>query len=132
MREIKACGVLVVRGDPVESFLLMKHRDRWDLPKGHLDDDESDVECALRELEEETGIAADDIELIPGFQFVTIYDVQSKRFGEQKKHHQSAIRINRSESRGWRCENRGTGHRQGESQLYRLARKRDFDAKSDR
>jgi bis(5'-nucleosidyl)-tetraphosphatase len=83
MREIKACGVLVVRGDPVESFLLMKHRDRWDLPKGHLDEGETEEECARRELLEETGIGADDIELRPGFRWVTEYDVNSKRFGEK-------------------------------------------------
>jgi 8-oxo-dGTP pyrophosphatase MutT (NUDIX family) len=83
MREIKACGVLVIRGNPVESFLLMKHRDRWDLPKGHLDGDESEVDCALRELEEETGIAADAIELDPDFRSTTVYDVHSKRFAEK-------------------------------------------------
>ena len=82
MREIKACGVLVLRGDPVQAFLLMKHRDRWDLPKGHVDENETDIACALRELQEETGIAAADIELDPDFCFTTIYDVQSKRFGE--------------------------------------------------
>jgi bis(5'-nucleosidyl)-tetraphosphatase len=83
MREIKACGVLVVRGDPVESFLLMKHKDRWDLPKGHMDGDETEEECARRELLEETGITADDFELIPGFRWVTEYEVNSKRFGEK-------------------------------------------------
>ena len=83
MRQIKACGVLVVRGNPAESFLLMKHKDRWDLPKGHLDGDETEEECARRELLEETGITAEDIELIPGFRWVTEYEVQSKRFGEK-------------------------------------------------
>ena len=83
MRQIKACGVLVVRGNPVDSFLLMKHKDRWDLPKGHLDGDETDEECARRELLEETGITAADIELVPGFRWVTEYEVNSKRFGEK-------------------------------------------------
>jgi len=83
MRQIKACGVLVVRGNPVESFLLMKHKDRWDLPKGHLDDGETEEECARRELVEETGITADDIELVPGFRWATEYEVDSKRFGEK-------------------------------------------------
>ena len=83
MRQIKACGVLVVRGNPPESFLLMKHKDRWDLPKGHLDGDETEEECARRELLEETGITAADIELVPGFRWVTEYDVNSKRFGEK-------------------------------------------------
>ena len=83
MREIKACGVLVVRGDPTESFLLMKHKDRWDLPKGHLDGDETEDECARRELLEETGITAADIDLLPSFRWATEYDVNSKRFGEK-------------------------------------------------
>ena len=83
MRQIKACGVLVVRGEPTESFLLMKHKDRWDLPKGHLDGDETEEECARRELLEETGIAAGDIELVTGFRWVTEYEVNSKRFGEK-------------------------------------------------
>jgi bis(5'-nucleosidyl)-tetraphosphatase len=83
LRQIKACGVLVVRGNPPESFLLMKHKDRWDLPKGHLDGDETEEECARRELLEETGIAAADIDLLPGFRWVTEYEVNSKRFGEK-------------------------------------------------
>lgn len=82
MRQIKACGILLVRGNPVEEFLLMRHKDRWDLPKGHLDGDEAEEECARRELLEETGIGAGDIELVPGFRWTTEYDVFSKRFGE--------------------------------------------------
>src|SRR5688500_15127352 len=82
MRQLKSCGVILFRREPVLSFLLMKHRDRWDLPKGHVDEGETDIACALRELQEETGIAAADIELEPDFCFKTVYDVQSKRFGE--------------------------------------------------
>ena len=84
MKETKACGVLAVRGDPIESFLLMRHHDRWDLPKGHLDEGETEQQCALRELKEETGIAAEDIELIPGFRWTTEYDVYEKRFNEKR------------------------------------------------
>jgi len=79
----RSCGVLVVRGDPIEEFLLMQHSNRLDLPKGHVDPGESDVECALRELEEETGITADDIDLDPDFQFENRYMVRYKRFGDQ-------------------------------------------------
>lgn len=83
MREIKACGMLIVRGNPVHSFLLMQHRHRWDLPKGHLEDAETELECAWRELGEETGIQPADVELLPGFRFVTTYVVNSRRFGEE-------------------------------------------------
>lgn len=81
-RQVKSCGVLVVRGEPVRDVLLMVHADRLDLPKGHVDQGETDLQCALRELQEETGITADDIELDPDFQFVTHYPVRRKRTGE--------------------------------------------------
>ncbi|HUE72175.1 MAG TPA: NUDIX domain-containing protein [Pirellulaceae bacterium] len=84
MRQIKAAGILVTRGRPIESFLLMRHASRWDLPKGHLDEEESDTECALRELREETGIGADDIEIDPDFRFTIEYDVDSRRHGERR------------------------------------------------
>ncbi|MCA9061210.1 MAG: NUDIX domain-containing protein [Planctomycetaceae bacterium] len=81
MQEPRSCGFLIVRGDPIESFLLMKHPTRWDLPKGHVDPGESDMECALRELEEETGIHADDLQVVPGFVFENRYMVDMKRYG---------------------------------------------------
>jgi bis(5'-nucleosidyl)-tetraphosphatase len=83
MRTIRATGILITRGWPIESYLLMRHANRWDLPKGHVEKGESDTECALRELREETGVAADDIELDPDFRFVIEYDVESQRLGER-------------------------------------------------
>src|SRR5438105_2269159 len=77
----KSCGFLIVRGNPIREFLLMRHADRWDLPKGHVDPGESEMQCALRELHEETGITADDIEITEGFRFTTRYQVRSKRDG---------------------------------------------------
>ncbi len=77
-----SCGVLVVRGEPIDSFLLMKHADRWDLPKGHIEPGETLLACALRELEEETGIKADDIEIDPEFRFETTYQVRYKKYGD--------------------------------------------------
>ena len=77
--ELKSCGVLVVRGRPIKEFLLMEHADRLDIPKGHVDPGETDVECALRELWEETGIRSEWIELDPDYRFATEYEVRSKR-----------------------------------------------------
>ena len=81
MSEQKSCGFLIVRGDPVREFLLMKHPDRWDLPKGHVDAGETEAQCALRELNEETGIEACDIEAIDGFRYSTQYQVHGKHDG---------------------------------------------------
>lgn len=64
-------------------FLLMRHSNRWDLPKGHCDDDESFRETAIREMEEETGISSDQVILDPNFQFDLRYQVTYRRHGDQ-------------------------------------------------
>ncbi len=79
MAEQKSCGFLIVRGEPVREFLLMQHLDRWDLPKGHVDAGETEMQCALRELHEETGLTAADIEPVEGFRFTLQYPVKNKR-----------------------------------------------------
>src|SRR5688572_12888973 len=79
MPDQKSCGFLVVRGEPVGEFLLMRHKDRWDLPKGHVDPGETEMQCALRELREETGIDEASIEVLNDFRFVIQYPVRSKK-----------------------------------------------------
>jgi 8-oxo-dGTP pyrophosphatase MutT (NUDIX family) len=82
MRQVKSCGVLVFRREPEPAFLLMRHPDRFDLPKGHVIEGESEVECAYRELVEETGFAEADVRLQDGFRFTNTYRFPSKRFGK--------------------------------------------------
>lgn len=83
MRQTRSAGVLLFRQAPEESFLLMRHRDRWDLPKGHLDPGETDRQAALRELEEETGLRSDQVRLDPEFQFRIQYQVRYARYGDE-------------------------------------------------
>lgn len=85
MAKIKSCGFLIFRNDPSPSFLLMRHPDRWDLPKGHVDPGESNFECAIRELKEETGIGADDIKVDDKFKFKHKYAVKYTSDGEVAK-----------------------------------------------
>ena len=57
--EVRAAGGVVVRRQDGQDEVLVVHRPRyddWTLPKGKLKGRESDEECALREVEEETGL----------------------------------------------------------------------------
>ena len=50
----KAAGGLVK--NKAGEVLLIFRRGKWDLPKGKLDDNETLLECAIREVKEETGL----------------------------------------------------------------------------
>ncbi len=83
LKRERACGVLLFRRRPREAFLVLYRKDGSpDLPKGKVDGDESDVDAALRELFEETGIRADQVRLTPGFSFENTYATRSKKTGE--------------------------------------------------
>lgn len=45
-------------------LLFIRRRGKWDIPKGHLSENESVRECAVREIEEETGLRAGTARLI--------------------------------------------------------------------
>ncbi|MAS95344.1 MAG: DNA mismatch repair protein MutT [Verrucomicrobiales bacterium] len=83
MRKLKSCGVILFRREPSLSFLLMCHRNRYDLPKGHLEEGETEEECALRELREETGIRRDKVELDSDFRYVSTYQTRYRRFNNE-------------------------------------------------
>ena len=83
MNEVRSCGLILFRTTPELAFLLMKHPTRWDLPKGHVDPGESDLDCALRETYEETGIAREKIELDSSYRYVTQYAVRDRRFPDE-------------------------------------------------
>ncbi len=53
-KAVTAAGGVVI--NPLDEMLMINRFSRWDLPKGHLESGESLEECALREVEEETGV----------------------------------------------------------------------------
>jgi 8-oxo-dGTP pyrophosphatase MutT (NUDIX family) len=77
--QVFSAGFLIFRKYPDrQQFLLMQHVDRWDLPKGHLDENENDLDAAFRELVEETGITHDHIWMDPNFKYQNEYEVVKK------------------------------------------------------
>ena len=67
LRKEKSCGALVYRIKNGElELLLLKHRfgGHWSFPKGHVEEGETELETALREVHEETGLT---IQLEDGF-----------------------------------------------------------------
>jgi len=91
MEKVDSCGFLIFRDDTNKNgitkrrFLLMRHSNRWDLPKGHVDKGEKKKQCALRELEEETSITSDDIKIDGSFKFKERYIVSYKSDAKAKK-----------------------------------------------
>lgn len=71
-RRDKSAGVIIFhRGDSGCRFLLLlsrlTKRPLWEFPKGGVDEGETVEEAALRELREETGLAGENIRIIPDF-----------------------------------------------------------------
>ncbi|HNX63648.1 MAG TPA: NUDIX domain-containing protein [Oscillospiraceae bacterium] len=69
----KSCGAIVYRKFHGNTeILLIKHVNsgHWSFPKGHVEGDETEVETALREIKEETGI---DVIIDPSFRETVSY-----------------------------------------------------------
>ncbi|KAI5745453.1 hypothetical protein M8J76_011214 [Diaphorina citri] len=63
---VRAAGIIIYRGARPYEFLLMKANYppyHWSPPKGHHDGNETDIQAAVRETEEETGFRPGDYEL---------------------------------------------------------------------
>ncbi|MCM2371846.1 NUDIX domain-containing protein [Aporhodopirellula aestuarii] len=76
---VRAAGVLLMTETPEPHFLLMRHHDRWDLPKGHCDGEETYLETAKREMREETGISPKNCRFAEDFQFDIQYEVSYRK-----------------------------------------------------
>lgn len=76
--EVTSCGVVLFRKGDVDEFLLLRKPGRYDFPKGHIDPGETELQCALRELEEETGVPRELVTLDDSFRYSQRYPVFDK------------------------------------------------------
>ncbi|MEM9564831.1 MAG: polyphosphate kinase 1 [Actinomycetota bacterium] len=70
---VRAAGCLVYRQGSEGPEVLVVHRPRyddWDFPKGKREPGESDLECAIRETEEESGQRGEVIEELPADRYL--------------------------------------------------------------
>lgn len=70
---VRAAGGVVWRGDGAGVEILLVHRPRyddWSMPKGKRDAGETDEVCALREVEEETGLRCEPGQELPSVRYV--------------------------------------------------------------
>ena len=70
----KSCGAVVytIEGDEIKYILVEEASGFFSLPKGHIEDGETEEETATREIKEEIGL---ELSLIPGFREVQEYDL---------------------------------------------------------
>jgi 8-oxo-dGTP pyrophosphatase MutT (NUDIX family) len=68
----KSAGAIIFRKNKEIKYLLLHYpsgsrtsKDYWDLPKGHIEKGEQEVDTVKREVKEETGL--EDIKIIEGF-----------------------------------------------------------------
>lgn len=50
-----SCGCIIIKNDKV-LLVYEKNRNFWGFPKGHMEDGESEIQTALREVKEEVGL----------------------------------------------------------------------------
>lgn len=64
LKKEKCCGFVVFRkiNNQRQYLLILQSNKIWALPKGHVEDGETELETANRELEEETGLTASKID----------------------------------------------------------------------
>ena len=69
---VRAAGGVVTNSEG--DLLMIRLRNRWDLPKGHIEPGENSLTAALREVEEETGIKAEVLDNAPLYTTWHAYD----------------------------------------------------------
>ncbi len=69
MKQEKSCGCIVINNKK-EVLLIHHNAGHWDFPKGHVEEGETEVQTAIREVKEETNI---DVKVNEEYRYTTEY-----------------------------------------------------------
>lgn len=69
MKQEKSCGCIVINNKN-EVLLIHHNKGHWDFPKGHVENGETEIQTAIREVKEETNI---DVEVNEKYRYTTQY-----------------------------------------------------------
>ena len=73
----KSCGCIVIEDGKV--LLIQQKNGHWGFPKGHIEDDETERNAAIRETKEETNI---DVEILDGRRYTENYITDKGNYKE--------------------------------------------------
>lgn len=68
MKYEKSCGAVIFEGDKI--LVIQQVKGHWGFPKGHVEEGETEVETAIREIKEETNL---DVEIDETHRYVEHY-----------------------------------------------------------
>ena len=73
----KSCGAVVYKKEKGNLLFLLVYQsnNHYSFPKGHIENSETEVECAIREIKEETNL---DVEIDTNFRYIITYFLESK------------------------------------------------------
>ena len=71
----KACGCIIINDHDQVLLVYENNYNFWGFPKGHVEDGETEIETALREVKEETGL---DVEIDESKRFEMYYTIRKE------------------------------------------------------
>ena len=74
LKKEKSCGCIIIKNKKV-LLVYEKNRNFWGFPKGHMEDGETEIETALREVKEEVGL---DVEIVKDRRYTLNYVIRDE------------------------------------------------------
>ena len=98
LKKVKACGCVIIENNKV--LLIQQTKGHWGFPKGHMEEGETELQTAIREVKEETNL---DVEVDANKRYTIRYITDknkdkevvffvAKKIGGMEKYQESEIK----------------------------------------